>query len=95
MSINENDLKNEEVVNQRIYKTHQVLGALLRGEVLSGFDMLERFNLYRASGVIYYLRGMGYKIKTKLVPNADGIGVHGVYFMPNPSKPLREDSINQ
>lgn len=71
------------------FKTRQVLSALLAGEHLSGFDMLDRFGLYRASGVIHYLRGMGYNIKTKLVPNDDG-GIYGIYYIPNPAKPTQE-----
>ncbi len=81
-------------LTKREFKTKQVLNALLNGETLSSVDMLYRFDLYRASSIIHYLRNQkGYNIKTVMVPNSDGIGVHGTYFMPNPSNPKNKQEV--
>jgi hypothetical protein len=61
-------------------KQKQVRSALMRGDRLSGLDILKYYGAYRASSIINRLRNAGLNIKTDMVD--DGNNRYAVYYIP-------------
>ena len=60
--------------------TRQIKAALLRGERLTGVDILDRYNIYRASSVIHKLRAKGVPIKTEMITTRTNKAVARYYI---------------
>lgn len=62
-------------------QTEQILKHLQSGKTLTNADAVALCDCYRLSGRIKDLRDRGFEILRKDVPNKNGIGTHGVYYM--------------
>lgn len=59
----------------------QILKHLQSGKTLTTAEAAKMWDCYRLSGRIKDLRDKGYAIERKDVPNKNGNGTHGVYYM--------------
>ncbi len=59
----------------------KILEYLQSGKGLTNADAAMMWDCYRLSGRIKDLRDRGFVIERKDVPNKNGVGTHGVYYM--------------
>lgn len=59
----------------------KILAYLQSGKELTNAGAAVMWDCYRLSGRIKELRDRGFNIERKDVPNKNGVGTHGVYYM--------------
>lgn len=59
----------------------KILAYLQSGKELTNADAAIMWDCYRLSGRIKELRDRGFNIERRDVPNKNGTGTHGVYYM--------------
>ncbi len=59
----------------------KILAHLQSGKTLTNAQAASLWECYRLSGRIKELRDRGYDIGRRDVPNKNGVGTHGVYYM--------------
>lgn len=59
----------------------KILAYLQSGKELTNADAAMMWDCYRLSGRIKELRDRGFSIGRRDVPNKNGLGTHGVYYM--------------